>query len=409
MRVSTRLLVFSVVFGMFVLPAFSACLQSTLTTGVQSDGAPYGVWMPETGCWNGNFVVFAHGYVAPGGPLGVPTDELTIGGISLPATFNQLGYGFAASGYSKNGLAILQGVADSMDLVQNILKKQKQPPNRVYLIGASEGGLVATLSAEQLPHVYNAVGAACGPIGSFQSQINYFGDFRVLFDYFFPNVLPPSPVSIPQEVMTDWDSLYVGKIEKALAANPAAAAQLVKVMNAAVTSDPTTIGETILGALWYNAFATNDAVTTLGEQQPFDNHTRLYLGSSNDFLLNLKVARFTASPKALAAVKAGYETSGRLLMPTVTLHTTLDPVVPYWQETLYTPKTLFAGSFLERINLPVAAYGHCAFTGGEVLAAFGIIVLRDIGHSILTEIENTLAEPHRSDFLNAAGRAGLLR
>lgn len=406
MRVSTRLLVFFAVFGMFVLPAFSACTQSNLTAGVQASGALYGVWMPETTCWNGNFVVFAHGYVAPNQGPGVPADQLTIGGISLPATFNQLGYGFAASGYSKNGLAIIQGVADSMDLVQNILKKQL-PLNRVYLIGASEGGLVATLSAEQLPHVYNAVGAACGPIGSFQDQINYFGDFRVVFDYFFPGVLPSSPVDIPPDVMTNWTA-YEAKITAALAANPSAAAQLVKVMNAAVTSDPTTVGETILGALWYNAFATNDAVATLGGQ-PFDNHNRIYLGSSNDILLNLKVERFTAVPAALAAVKAHYETSGRLLMPTITLHTTLDPVIPYWQETLYTPKTLLAGSFLERTNLPVAAYGHCAFTGGEVLAAFGIIVLRDIGQSILTEIENTLVEPHRSDFLNAAGRAGLLR
>ena len=111
MRVSTRLLVFFAVFGMFVLPAFSACTQSNLTAGVQASGALYGVWMPETTCWNGNFVVFAHGYVAPNQGPGVPADQLTIGGISLPATFNQLGYGFAASGYSKNGLAIIQGVA----------------------------------------------------------------------------------------------------------------------------------------------------------------------------------------------------------------------------------------------------------------------------------------------------------
>ena len=365
------------------------------------------MWLPETTCWNGSFVVFAHGYVATDQPPGVPADQLTIGGISLPATFNQLGYGFAASGYSKNGLAIVQGVADTMDLVQNILKPTLSP-KRVYLIGASEGGLVAALSAEQLPQVYNAAGAACGPIGSFQDQINYFGDFRVIFDYFFPGVLPPTPVDIPQEVMDDWYTVYVPEIEAALAANPTAAEQVIKVMNAAVSSDPTTVGETILDALWYNVFATDDAIATLGGQ-PYDNHNRIYVGSTNDFLLNVKVERFTASPAALAAVQASYETSGKLKMPTITLHTTLDPVIPYWQETLYTAKTILGGGFLERTNLPVAAYGHCAFTGGEVLAAFGIIVLRDIGQSILTEIENTLDEPHRADFAAAARADGLLR
>ena len=48
-------------------------------------------------------------------------------------------------------------------------------------------------------------------------------------------------------------------------------------------------------------------------------------------------------------------------MPEVTLHTLSDPVIPYWQETLYTAKTLFAGSLLQRTNLPVLRYGHCAF------------------------------------------------
>jgi len=404
-------------YGVFVLAlgglaqaAFPACQQSNMTGGVQKSGALYAVWMPETTCWNGSFVVFAHGYVAPGPTLTVPADELTIGGLSLPATFNQLGYGFAASTYSKNGLAIVQGVDDTMDLVQNIIKPALSP-KRVYLIGASEGGLVATLSAEQLPNVYNAAGAACGPIGSFQNQINYFGDFRVVFDYFFPDVFKGhgTAVSIPQEVMDDWytPNGYQDKIEAALLANPSAAAQLVKVMNAAVTSDPTTIGETVVDALWYNVFATNDAIATLENHQPFDNHNRIYLGSTNDLLLNLKVARFTADPAALALVKASYETSGKLNMPTVTIHTTLDPVIPYWQETLYTVKTIAAGAFFERTNLPISAYGHCTFTGGEVLAAFGVIVLRDIGQNILNEIEGTLAEPHRSEF--AAAASGMLR
>ncbi len=385
--------------------ASAACVQSNLTTGTQTDGAVYVLYMPEASCWNGNLVVFAHGYVAPGLPIGVPQDQLTIGGLSLPATFNQLGYGFAASSYNKNGLAIVQGVHDTEDLVQNILRPQLKP-NRVYLIGASEGGLVTALSAEQLPHVYNAAGAACGPIGNFQGQINYLGDFRVIFDYFFPGVIPTSPVNIPAEVMTDWTTVYEPKILLALAANPSATAQLIKVTGAAVTSNPTTVGETVLGVLWYNVFATNDAVATLGGQ-PYDNHTRIYLGSSNDFLLNLKVERFSASPAALAAVAAHYETSGRLAMPTVTLHTTLDPIIPYWQEPLYTLKTLEAGAFLQRTPIPVAAYGHCAFSGANVLAAFAIIVFRDTGVSLSSALQSTLVEPALSDFAAAARGNGL--
>ncbi len=368
----TVLLLTSVLGGL----ASAACMSSNLTTGTQTDGAVYAVYMPEATCWNGGVVVFAHGFLAPGEPLAVPLDQLTIGGAFLPAAFNALGYGFAASSYSKNGLAIVQGVGDTRDLVQNILQTSFRP-KRVYLIGASEGGLVAALSAEQLPQIYNVAGAACGPIGSFQGQVDYFGDFRVVFDYFFPGLIPTSPVSISSEVMADWETIYVPKITAALAANPSKTAQLISVMRAPVTSDPATVAETVLGALWYNVFATNDAVVTLSGQ-PFDNHDRIYTGSANDLLLNLKIERFRAAPSALAAIAAQYETSGKLKMPMITLHTTGDPVIPYWQETLYTVKTLAAGTFLKRTNLPVAAYGHCAFTAQDVFAAFDLMVLRSL-------------------------------
>lgn len=375
---------------------FGACQQSNLTTGTQSDGAVYILYMPESSCWNGSLVVFAHGYVAPQLPIGVPEDQLSIGGLSLPATFNQLGYAFAASSFSKNGLAILQGLHDTEDLVTNVLDPMLKP-SHVYLIGASEGGLVTTLSAEQLPGVYGSAGAACGPIGSFQGQIDYFGDFRVIFDYFFPNVIPGNAITVPAEVVADWDTVYVPAITAGLAANPQATAQLLRVTGAPVTSDPTTVPETVLGILWYNVFGTADAVATLGGQ-PFDNHAKIYFGSSNDLALNEHVERYTASPAALAAVAAGYETSGRLKMPIVTLHTTGDPIIPYSHEVLYTLKTLSAGKFLDRISLPVLAYGHCNFTGGEILAAFTLIVLRGGGLDLTSEIKSILDAPHAAEF-----------
>jgi len=388
--------------------ASAACTQSNLTNGNQpNNGSVYVLYMPETSCWNGDLVVFAHGYVAPQQTtLAVPQDQLTINGVSLPGTLNQLGYAFAASSFSKNGLAIVQGVQDTQDLVQNILDPALHP-HHIYLIGASEGGLVATLSAEQLPQVYSTAGAACGPIGSFQGQINYFGDFRVVFDYFFPKQIPGNAINIPDEVIADWDNgpnSYVNKIRAALAANPKAAAQLIKVMNAAVTSDPATVAETVLGALWYNVFGTADAVATLGGQ-PYDNHNRIYLGSSNDLLLNLRVERYTGSPAALAAVAGHYETSGFLKMPIVTLHTTGDPIIPYWHEPLYTLKTLADGTLLQRINLPVSAYGHCAFSSGDVLAAFALMVLRETGLSVTSQIESVLPEGHRAAFGAALKRS----
>ena len=136
--------------ALFASAAFTQCSSSSCTTGVHSHGiAQYMVCMPEPTCWNHNMVVFAHGYVDPNQPLGIPASQLSIGGISLPATFNKLGYGFAASSYSKNGLAIEQGVEDTRDLVQNVIQASF-PSNRVYLIGASEGGLITCDSDSKL-------------------------------------------------------------------------------------------------------------------------------------------------------------------------------------------------------------------------------------------------------------------
>jgi pimeloyl-ACP methyl ester carboxylesterase len=384
--------------------AFSTCVESNCTTGTQTDGSQYLLCLPEASCWNRNMVAFAHGFVDPGEPIAVPLDQLTVGGVSLPQAFNALGYGFAASSFSKNGLAIVQGITDTQDLIQNVIKPAHPDLNRVYMVGPSEGGLIATLSAEQLPSVYNAAAAACGPVGSFQAQVNYVGDFRVIFDYFFPGLIPPSPIDIPTEVITDWNSTYVPTITAALAANPSATAQLLNVMRA--PSDPSTAAQTILGVLSYNIFATNDAEVTLGGQ-PFDNHNRLYLGSLNDFRLNLKVQRFTQDAAARAAIAAGYETSGKLKMPEVTIHTTQDPIVPYLQETLYTAKTLFAGTLLKRTNIPIVRYGHCTFTAGEVFTAFAIMVLRDTGAQIASSIETTLPERSRSEFRELAQKHGL--
>ena len=48
--------------------------------------------------------------------------------------------------------------------------------------------------------MFSAGVAACGPIGDFPYQINYFGDARVTFNYFFPGVIPGDPFDPPASV-----------------------------------------------------------------------------------------------------------------------------------------------------------------------------------------------------------------
>ena len=173
-------------------------------------------------------ILFAHGFVPPGSPANSWQSQLALAdGTSLPALVNSLGFGFAASGYSKQGLAILQGVQDTAALT-TVIQGLTIPVNKYFVTGASEGGLIAAKLLEGSA-LYKGGLAVCGPLGDFQKQINYFGDVRVLFDYFFPGVLTSfggSAVSIPGTLIADWPA-YEQVVVKALNANPLATLQLL--------------------------------------------------------------------------------------------------------------------------------------------------------------------------------------
>ena len=251
--------------------------------------------------------------------------------------------------------------------------------------------------------------AACGPVGDFRRQVNYWGDFRVLFDLYFPGLLPPSAVNVPQSVRDQWESVYVPRITMAFAARPAALDQLLRVSHAPFDpANADTKVATALGLLWYDAFATMDATATLGGQ-PFDNTTRLYTGSGNDFLLNLLVKRYRANPLALQEMESDYQTSGRLAVPLVTLHTTGDPIVPYGHEPLYSLKALLGGSALLHANLPVARYGHCTFEPAEAVVALGLLVLAVEGRELPNAERVLPTEKAREQYRSLARTSGLRR
>lgn len=345
--------------------------QTGLPPGCEAGILPHGalslICVPVFG-WNGQLVVFAHGYVNPDQPLNFYHLTLPDGTNLVPA-LQSLGFAFATTSYRKNGLAILEGVEDVKELV-TAFNAGHGVPTRTYMTGVSEGGLVTALLAERAPGLFYSAVATCGPIGSFIGQIDYLGDFRVLFDYFFPGVIPGSPIDIPPSVMADWFTVYVPAVQQALAASPAKALELMRVSHAAYDpANPATIVQTTLEVLPYNIFATNDAVASLGGN-PYGNRLRWYFGSSNDWLLNRRVQRFTASPRAVRAMLA-YETRGTLTIPLITLHTTRDAVVPFAHETFYAFKVdpTGRGRF---VPIPVQRYGHCAFTTSEVLGALAL-------------------------------------
>ncbi len=377
--------IFALLLSVLVMPAASAratpsaplAPMACAPDGVQTSGAIYRICMPGFG-WNGDLMVYAHGYVPATEPVAIPEDQLYLpDGTYIPDAANLLGYAFATTSYSVNGLAIKQGLADLADLV-NIFRAAHPTLRRVVLVGVSEGGLITTLATEQYSNVFNGGMAGCGPIGDFRGQLNYVADFRVVFDYFFPGLIPGSPVAIPPSLIDTWDDYYLDTVLPTLMepSSEISVTQLLDVTAAPYDPvNPATKWSTISQELWYSVFATNDAVAKLGGQ-PFDNQVRVYSGSLDDIALNAGVQRFTASPAALAEVEASYQTAGRPAVPLVTIHTTLDQTVPYWHETLYRAKVV-ANNFMHRHDLiPVVRYGHCNFTSAEVIQALQLLQSR---------------------------------
>jgi hypothetical protein len=361
--------------------AEAACKSSCRPDGAQSSGAIYRICMPEPSCYNGDLVIYAHGYVDAYKPVGIPEGQLTLpDGTSIPSLINSIGYGFATTSYSRNGLAVVEGVRDVRNLV-DVYTKDVGAPKRVFMVGPSEGGLVTAKAVEAYPTVFTGGLAACGPIGNFRAQIDYIGDFRVLFDYFFPGVIPGKATQVPQSVIDNWDAIYVPRIKAAVAAKPAAAVELLRVGKVPIWFNPANIEDAILSVAWYTVFATNDAAQQL-RGQPFDNIGKWYMGSSNDLRLNLLVERYAAAPQALATIQNFYETTGLLGIPLVTMHTTGDQVVPYWHEPLYRTKVQSTGSAGKHINIPVLRYGHCNFKAAEVLFGFALLVLQTTGQQL---------------------------
>lgn len=337
----------------------------------QASGALYRICVPAF--WPGDVVIYAHGYITPSAPLTIPAES-----DALANALTTFGYAFATTSYSTNGLAIRQGVADVIDLIR-IFKSEHPAVKHVLLVGFSEGGLVTALATEQNPDIISGGLAACSPIGDFRQQVNYFGDFRAAFDYFFPGLMPGSPVSITQSLMNSFEISFTTAISPALVnpTNALSVTQLFSVTGAA--TDASAFSASVLTTthdlLWYSTFATNDAVAKLAGQ-PFDNAARTYTGSLNDTALNANIERFSADASAVNEMQTHYQTSGALQSPLVTLHTTGDQIVPYWQEALYRDKVAARGRLPRLDQVTIARYGHCNFTLSEVQNAFSLLVSR---------------------------------
>ncbi len=358
---------------------------TTASGALPGSGALYLICVPPE--WNGSLVVYAHGYVNPFDPVAIQDD--VVAGLRVSQIITGLGYAFAATSYRNNGLIIFEAEKDLQRVVRTFERLVGRGPGATVVVGVSEGALIAVLAAERNPQLFDGAFAACGPVGDFATQINYLNDFRVLFDYFFPGVIPGSVVAIPDAVIQAW-LLPIGApgslqtaVLASLAVNPTATAQLLAAAGITLppSPPPELVGGTVLRLLAYNILGTQDAQQQLGGQ-PFDNTDRIYPSPVD----NEAVPRFEADQSALSHMEAMFTTDGKLPVPVVTIHNLFDPVVPYSQEALYGAKVQQAGAAALLTQIPGAQlaspFGHCTFTLAEVQGAFAMLASQLTGQGL---------------------------
>jgi pimeloyl-ACP methyl ester carboxylesterase len=336
------------------------CTQETLPSGEIIQ-----ICVPAR--WNGELILYAHGYVTEFEPLRLPQEAATY----VPLYASQ-GFAFATTSFRQNGLAIQSGLEDIVNLRSRFIQRHGQP-KEIYLTGGSQGGLITTLGLERYPELFSGGLSLCGPCGYFQGQINYYGNFRVLFDYFFPGVLPGNAIDFPDELILNWQRVYIPKVIAAISQNPTATLKVLRTAQAPYDpTDPQTITQTVIGVLAYDVLNIRNAVHVLGGQ-PFDNRIQVYFGTGSfweDLQLNRRVQRYSADKAALLTIKNNYETSGDLNKPLITGHTTKDPIQLYWHLPLYQAKTVLQGKSSFFTPISVQRYGHCTFTEAEIAAGF---------------------------------------
>jgi pimeloyl-ACP methyl ester carboxylesterase len=336
--------------------------------GSTGAGSLYRFVVPEN--WNGSLLVYAHGYVAPEDPVALPAEADVFAGLLVPQ-----GVALAYSSFSENGWDIKDGAQRTHQLL-GLFTSKFGPPSRVYIGGASMGGLIAIKLTETFPAVYRGALAACAVAGGTRRQFDYYANVRAIFDVLYPGVLPGNATYLPAG--TDITTGIVQPAVAAMTGNPAPALTLAAIDQTPVPfATGAELIQSIATALESNAGSLSDELLANGRPY-FDNASTVYTSASLPptvmQAINAAVGRFDASPSALESMDHNYAPSGDLQIPMLMLSDQRDPVVPGFNQSSYLAAVTGRGDADLLVQRQVPAYGHCAFTPGEIGTAFSDLV-----------------------------------
>lgn len=305
--------------------------------------------------WNHGLVVYYHGYESQEQGRSFDRSKPLDAGLSV---FTKAGYAVIQSGYSRGGLALEQAIPETEALRKYFIQHYGQP-RETYVTGHSMGGTLTIMTIEQFPHTYVAALDLCGAVTDTLSRIGHRFDLRVLFDYYFPGVLPdPSNVPASFELSDELQN----KVFDLLQTKPDAAAFLRRFDD---LRDDRDLANKLLFVTWM----LKDLERRAGGN-PFDNRNTIYIGTTNDNAVNDGVKRYTGNAAALAYAKRYYTPTGHLIRPVLAIHTTYDQLVSPSVPSKYAELTRAERSGDKFVLQYVEHAGHCNITPAEIETGF---------------------------------------
>jgi pimeloyl-ACP methyl ester carboxylesterase len=338
------------------------------------NGAGYRVEVPTN--WNGKLVMWAHGFRGTG-------LELTVDNHPLRAFLLANGYAWAASSYSKNDYDPAQGAKDTHALTQ-LFNGLIGKPGRTYITGASMGGHVTGVVAEQWPQSYDGAMPICGVLGDYE-----------LFDFFLD-------FNVAAQTLSGVGKTFPYGADYLTATVPATKAGLGPAFPFALNANGQNFKSLVQlrsggvrplfeqGWLFWNAVA-GDFLFGLGvgdgtlPRAPgfvLENSDVVYqfdtdpAQSGAETVFNSVVQRVTADPQARRnnGIANVSPTLGDLRIPMLSLHTLGDLFVPFLMEQVYARRVASKGNAHNLVQRATRDYGHCAFTGPELVQTFTDLV-----------------------------------
>jgi pimeloyl-ACP methyl ester carboxylesterase len=336
-------------FLLLLLPSTLAFAEDKVELG-EINGAKFRIDLPEK--WNGGLVMYCHGY----NPKPATYNDRP---NPMVKVFLEQGYAVAQSGYAAGGWAIQEGVVDTENLRRYFVKKYG-PAKETYVTGHSMGGFITMTLMETHPTTYDAGMPLCGPLAApaaFMARGAF--DGLVLFNYYFPGVLP-EPNKVPADYVGG--NAVAARIEAALAADEAKAAVL-RAQNGNKSN------KDLAGVLAFVTYIVKEISERSGGF-PFDNRNVIYNHTPDDNTVNAGVKRYAADPKAVEYLRTYYTPTGRISKPMLAIHTSYDPLVPTWIPNMYQSLVDSSGTSNLFVQQYVKHDGHCTILPAEIAKGF---------------------------------------